>query len=312
MTFDIQLYFKERGFPLAEPLGDGMEGAVYDLGDGRIGKLWFRRRTDELEVLQEFYSELAGNHSPIAFPEIFEVCQAGDRAVTIERKLSGSTLRDRLDDGMFSAEAGRACVLEVLAALREVQVGAGARRLAVVDEDRALWAAGDSWPQALAALVERKVARFGGQLRAAVTDFDAKLERIRWQLDRLPETAIRAVHGDLVPENILVDDACRPLAVLDWGFLSTAGDPAFEAGLAAALFDMYGVGARQSEDALLTSLHESAGYDLQRMKLYRAVYAIVTSNAYDPEGRDGHFAWCAASLEREDVVAALWADASAL
>jgi aminoglycoside phosphotransferase (APT) family kinase protein len=312
MTSDIQVYFTERGFPLAAPLGEGMEGAVYDLGDGSVGKVWFRRRPDELETLKAFYQELNANPSPIALPEIFEVCQAGSRTVTVERKLSGSTLRQGLDAHAVSVEDAKACLLEVLAVLRDIQVGAGGRRLAVVDEDRALWTEGDSWPRALASLLERKVGRFGGLLRAAVTDFDVKYEQARRQLDRLSQTPIRAIHGDLVPENILVDDDGRPAAVLDWGFLSTAGDPAFEAGLAAALFDMYGEGAREAEEDLLASLQESAGYSPRRMRLYRAVYAMVTSNAYDPEGRDGHFAWCAAALDREDIVAALWADGDAL
>ena len=38
------------------------------------------------------------------------------------------------------------------------------------------------------------------------------------------------------------------------------------------------------------------------MLLYRAAYAIATANAF---GADGHFPWCAAMLEREDVVETL-------
>jgi aminoglycoside phosphotransferase (APT) family kinase protein len=312
MTADIKLHFAELGYPAAEPLGQGMEGSVYDLGDGRIGKAWFRRGTGELETLKAFYQELNANPSSVAFPEILEVGRAGDQSVTIERKLGGDSLRQRLDAGTVAVEDAKACVLDVLAVLRQVAVGDAARRLAVVDEDRALWSDGDGWAQALAGLVDRKVERFGDQLRAAVKDFDAKHARARVQLERLPEVPMRAIHGDLVPENIMVDADGRPVAVLDWGFLSTGGDPAFEAGLAAALFDMYGPGAREAEEDLLRRLHESAGYSVERMRLYRAVYAMITSNAYDPEGRDGHFAWCAASLNREDVVAALSAEADAL
>lgn len=316
-----QQYFTDRGHAFGGVLGQGMEGTVYDLGGEAVGKVWYRRGAEELTVLQRFYAELGAHPSPIRFPEIIEVGELDGRSATIERRLTGMTLRARLQAGTATIEQGRECVLEVLGVLREIPAGAAARLLPVVDEPWPLWpAAGEdaghaagnaagggagTWSHALHALVERRVELFGDQLRAAVTDFDAKLARILSHISRLPEPPLRVIHGDLVPDNILVDDACRPLAVLDWGFLSTAGDPAFEAALAAGLFDMYGAGARESEAELFKGIQASAGYPLELMHLYRAVYAVVTSNVYDPEGRDGHFAWCVASLERDDIVAAL-------
>jgi hypothetical protein len=312
-------HFAKRGYRFSGVLGRGMEGVVYDLGDGVVGKVWFRRRPEELAVLQAFYRELCASSSPIRFPEIVEVglldgsddaARPGSQAVTVERKLTGTTLASRLENGTASHEQGWACVIDVLAALREIPGGPAARNLPVVDEPQALWHGSASWSQALAALVERRTALFGTQLRAAVSDFDAKLARILDLLRGLSPTPTSVIHGDIVPANILVDDACHPLALLDWGFLSTAGDPAFEAALAAGLFDMYGPGARKSEAALLSRAHDTAGYSPERMHLYRAAYAVVTSNVYDPEGQDGHFAWCAASLERDDVVEVLSTDPS--
>ncbi|NUP47009.1 MAG: phosphotransferase [Catenulispora sp.] len=308
-----QQYFTDRGHTFGGTLGQGMEGTVYDLGGDVVGKVWYRRGPEDLAVLQQFYAELATHPSPIRFPEILEVGEFDGRSATVERKLTGTTLRARLQAGTATIEQGRECVLEVLAVLREIPAGAAARRLPVVDEARPLWPTAayedngnaGTWSRSLHALVERRVELFGDQLRAAVTDFDAKLARILAGVRRLPETPLRVVHGDLVPDNILVDEACRPLAVLDWGFLSTAGDPAFEAALAAGLFDMYGAGARESEAELFAGIQDSAGYPPELMHLYRAVYAVVTSNVYDSEGQDGHFAWCVASLERDDIVAAL-------
>ncbi len=42
---------------------------------------------------------------------------------------------------------------------------------------------------------------------------------------------------------------------------------------------------------------------------YKAVYAIVTSNIFDPDGTDGHTAWCIAILQRDDISAVLLAQA---
>jgi hypothetical protein len=304
-----------------------MEGTVYDLGagggfqeaaeasdaseTGRIGKIWYRRRPKDLALLQQFYAELETGPSPILFPRILEIGELDGHAVTVERKLTGTTLGERLRAGTATVEQGWECVLEVLAVLREIPAGSAAKALPVLDEPQALWPGADdgtgpdTWSRTLHALVERRAELFGPQLRAAVTDFDGKLARVLAAVRRLPEPPLRAIHGDLVPENILVDAACRPRALLDWGFLSTAGDPAFDAALAAGLFDMYGEGARESEAELLARIQDRAGYPRELMHLYRAVYAIVTSCVYDLRGQDGHFAWCAASLERDDVVAAL-------
>jgi hypothetical protein len=54
-------------------------------------------------------------------------------------------------------------------------------------------------------------------------------------------------------------------------------------------------------------LAERHGHSLARMLLYRAAYAIATACAFSRDGTDGHFAWCAAVLERADLVETLFA-----
>ncbi|MCG5471665.1 hypothetical protein LADH09A_005665 [Micromonospora sp. LAH09] len=56
---------------------------------------------------------------------------------------------------------------------------------------------------------------------------------------------------------------------------------------------------------LHAQIEERLGYQRQALLVYRAAYSLITANAYDPEGRDGHFAWCVAALNRPDVVQAL-------
>jgi hypothetical protein len=47
------------------------------------------------------------------------------------------------------------------------------------------------------------------------------------------------------------------------------------------------------------------GYPTQLLAVYRAAYALVTSNCFSASGSDGHFAWCVRMLERADVLGAL-------
>ena len=263
-----------RYFAGAEPLAVGMESAVYRLGDGRVAKVGARRTSAELARLKAFYDEL---ELPFATPALAEIREVDGACVTFERELAGAP------------PASIESLLDVLEGLASVRGGAALCELPVLDEARPAWAG--SWSATLTGLIERRVARFGDQLRAAVPGFDARLGRLPERVARLPD-AQGVVHGDLVPANILVE----PLALLDFGFLSTVGDPAFDAAVAAGIWDMYGPGARETEASIDRAVVARFGYAPERLALYRAVYAVVTSNAYDAGGRDVHFAWCAELL----------------
>lgn len=103
----------------------------------------------------------------------------------------------------------------------------------------------------------------------------------------------------------LLDDSLEPMSMLDFGFLSTLGDPAFDASITSAIFEMYGPHARELDEQLTTTMQRAFGYDRDTCLSYRAVYALLTSNAYSPDGSDGHFRWCVELLGRQDVRDAL-------
>lgn len=297
-------YFAKHGYPQAKPLGSGMEGTVYKLGENFVGKVWVRREATELRRLQEFYADLSETPLPFATPLIHEVQTFDGLAITIERELHGVPLQNYISENSSIPQSEAVdCILEVLRGLRSVEGTARMRELAVLDEPRSLWADCKDWSEALIGLMARRVARFGSQLRARVPRFNMLYKRVIEELATLRPERLTAIHGDLCGANILVDDACAPTAVLDFGFLSSAGDPAFDVSVAAAIYNMYGPHARKLDDALTTQLASEFGYPLDILLLYRAVYAIISSNAYDAAGQDGHFAWCAAILNRDDIAA---------
>ena len=298
-------HFRARGHAEVVPLSSGMEGAVYRLGGGLVAKVWGGKSAPELAGLQQFYTDLARASLPFATPEIIELDEIDGSGVTVERELRGCPLRQRLSDADNSiSTAAQACVITVLEGLAGVRESRSALDLPVLGETGAF--RGDAtWAGALLRLLNRRVAVFGDQLRAAVADFDSVYSSLTASISALPPTEGRIIHGDICGENILVGADMTPLALLDWGFLSTAGDPAFDASVAAGIFNMYGPHAREIDSSLLGHFESALGFPLDRLLIYRAAYAVATSNAYDISGRDGHFAWCAAALNRSDVRAAL-------
>jgi aminoglycoside phosphotransferase (APT) family kinase protein len=303
---DWRHLFDTLGHPDSQPLGAGMEGVVHRLGDGLVGKAWFHRTATDLEPLRAFQAELAAQRLQFATPEIVRIHERAGRAVTVERELPGTPLTTAVEAGVVPAATAEDAVVAVVAALRDTEAGPAARALPVLGEATSPRAGHRTWQAALAALVLRRATIHHDVLAAAVPDVDTVVRRVVSLLDGIAPTAPdRVVHGDICQENILVDGDGVPVSVLDWGFLTMAGDNAYDASTAAGFHDMYGPDARDHDDVLLGRFERVLGLDRDRLLLYRAAYAVLGANAYSPTGTDGHFAWCVAMLGREDVRAAL-------
>ncbi len=272
-----------------ELIGQGMEGAVYDLGDGRVRKIWFDRRPDDVRPLQAFLDELPP--LPFRTPRIREVsADANGQAVSEEDKLTGTELHEA---GLTEEQALDAFV-GVVEALGPTVPGPASKALPVLDQP--FWRDDLSWGEALAALVRRRAAESRHHFERDVDDFDDLLERVTTRLATIELDRLSVVHGDICQPNLLMDGP-RTAAVLDWGFYSTAGDNTFDAALAAGFFDMYSPDA-QRLDNLLLDRFERLGHDRERMYLYRAAYAITTATIYDADAGDGHYVWCVGNLNR--------------
>ncbi|MEU2608249.1 phosphotransferase family protein [Streptomyces albus] len=303
-TEDWLAYFASSGHPAPRPLAAGVEGTVYRLGEGVIAKVWDGRPPAGLDLVSRVQADIARHPLPFATPRILGSEERDGVLVTYERELPGVPLRDdsaRTPPPRDLSASETEALLTVVRGLASVPGSPAMRQLTVQGDDRPLWEGHTRFPDALAALVERAARRNGDALAAAVPGLAPVVERTAAALRALPGTPVTAIHGDLVPPNIHVDGAGRPVAVLDFGFFTTAGDPAFEAAVTAAVWDMYGPHA-EHHTAELTGLFAAAlGHDTEVMALYRTAYALCTYDLFGTDGTDGHFRWCAALLNRDAV-----------
>ncbi|MFC4786154.1 phosphotransferase family protein [Nocardioides sp. MAHUQ-72] len=282
-----------------------MEGTVVELDGDRVAKIWQRRSRAELETLTTFYDAVAAAGLGLQTPRILEVLDLDGTVASVEVRLTGRPLwvadgsSPDLTDGQVAA------VTDVLAALAAVRPTPAMGVLPVLEDEAAFDTTGTPFSHDLAALVERRVERFREPLQAQLPDVDRVTTVVVDRLRALDPEASSLVHGDLIPANILVDGHGRPCAVVDFGFLSTVGDPAFDAAVAASTYDMYGPRAAETEAVLDRAVRDRLGHAPERLAAHRAAYALVTSCCFSVSGSDGHFAWCVRMLGRPDVRTAL-------
>lgn len=298
----MEKVYARWGYGSARFLGQGMEGVVHRLPGGWVGKAWFERTPEQVQDLAVFYHELAEQELPFATPRMVAVHEYRKQAVSIEQELAGTSLGALVEAARLSTAAAHRVVVQVVAALGRTTAGPATRALPVLGEKGALRWDGHTWGKDMAALVERRTTQFWAVLERAVPNLEEVVAAVLSLLAQVDSPSPeQVVHGDICPGNILVDGAGRPTAVLDRGFCTTAGDAAFDAATAAGFFDMYGPRAGEHDRALTGVMVDELGQDRERMLLYRAVYALVSANVYSPTGEDGHFAWCVATFERQDV-----------
>ncbi len=298
-TYDPKdaVLFARLGYPNAEPLNNGMESAVYSLSDSHVGKVWRKRSQADVLLLQRFYRELADRDLPFATPLISEVIEVEGAVLSIERRLPGKPFGSDVRSGQL---IGIDRLIHVMEVLQSVDVRC-ARELSVLDENDSPWLPEISFAEGLVDLLDRRVARFGDQLRLSVERFDDKLSVIKERVRRVEPFKPCLIHGDLGGDNLLVDETFNVVGVLDFGFLSTSGDPRFDASIVSGVFDMWSSRAQLRQHQFDALLDQHLGYERDLLKIYRSAYAIIVASAYDSRGQDGQFWWSATLLNRPDI-----------
>ncbi len=284
-------------------IGAGMEGTVVALAAGSIVKVWHRRTRQELETLKTFYAAVGAAGLPFGVPTIVDVLSLRGRWGTLEVRLEGRPLWEQPGVSPPKDAQHVEAVLAVLAALSEVRPRPDMAILPVLDGEAAFDPSAP-FASSLAALVESRAVTYEEPLGVRLPDLQEVVPAVIGRLVGLSSVSSALVHGDLVPQNILTANG-RPTAVLDFGFLSTVGDPAFDAAVTTSIQDMYGPAAARVERWLDDAVVARFGYEPATLEVYRAAYALITANCFSASGSDGHFEWCARLLERPSVRNAL-------
>ena len=290
------------GIKDVEYIASGMEGHVFRLEHQNVAKVWHRKALEEVTPLKEFHEQLQTLYFPFETPLIAQVQKVDGTTISIEKVLPGTSMRtlmkdDEVEPPSFALEA----VLSVLEVLKGKKLSGDKVHLPILGVMSSREARAKGAIAVLLEVAHLKVKRYGDQLRCSVPDFDWLYDRTVKHLLEAEVEEMQAVHGDLCPENILLDEHGKVTAVLDWGMMSLFGDSMLDASFACGIYNMYGPHHRQIDAIFLTACGARLGYSRERLLLFRALYAIIQSNAFSETGSDGHYAWCVETLLREDI-----------
>lgn len=296
-------YFKDNGYPLTTGLATGMEGAVYSLIPTKIiAKVWSNKNVNELIKLQSFYDNLNINSSQIETPKIIEIRTVDNIVISIEQFLNGIPLNQFVKEDLpYADNRGINATIKILNFLKSVPIKEEFKTLAILDESKPLWSNINYWGDTLNELMLLRYSKFKSLLQSDIPEIENIIQDIGIFLKTRNNINLSLIHGDLCGCNIMVDINLKPTSVFDFGFLSSIGDPAFDASISSAIFNMYGPHAKIIENEVTIAIASAFGYDIKLLLAYKAVYAIITSNAYGLDKSDGHYQWCVRMLRREDI-----------
>jgi aminoglycoside phosphotransferase (APT) family kinase protein len=155
----------------------------------------------------------------------------------------------------------------------------------------------DTWADFLLARQEANYERGRADLVDAIPGVESIVEELRSRIRRLDDPPKVLAHGDYFPGNVLMDDEFNVTGVIDFGWLTVAGDTALD--LASAAIFLSAVRGHQASDAehvhaRLLAAH--GGGLAEAIETYRGWYAV----RFSPYKADDAslFDWCVESLNR--------------
>jgi hypothetical protein len=299
----IRNHILERYYVAPEArLSSGMEAEVYVYGPEAVLKLYPGTASlGNLLTLQTFYNALDRQRVPYALPHIYTIAQEAGFLITIEQRLAGTPLSTLLP-GRTPAHLDTLMQRYLTAALAVSQIAMQPTwdRYKLFDPPRMSERADGDWHQFLARYLRYKLAQVSIYLSRDVPHFATKMQQLSIVLDQPYHGEYRLIHGDFFPGNLLVNDDCEIVALLDFGLLTMIGDYLFDLATGWVFFDIYDQLNVHVRDRYLTILLDHLG-EQARGKLYRYVliYSILSANTYSSQCSDGHYQWCVANLSNQ-------------
>lgn len=276
-------------------LGHGGEATVYELTGDRVLRVFHKEPDNAItHVIAPFYERLAAYDLPFAVPRILDFAVDDGIAYSLDRRIPGRAFHDVLP-GLTGADRERALdsYTDAAAALAVIPLPDQPYGEFLFAEALT----GHTWADFLLTRLEHNYAQGRPDLIEAIPDIDRIVHALRARIRNLDDPPKVLVHGDYFPGNVLMDDGFNVTGVIDFGWLTVAGDPDMDLASAAIFLDVVRGHQQSDADRVHARLLRTHGDALAPMiEIYRAWYGV----RFSPYKADDAslFAWCIKSLQR--------------
>lgn len=294
-----QSVLSKYGLNEADFLARGMEAEVYRYGADAVLKIYgLTTSSASLRQLQYFYATINRSSLSYALPSILHVADESAYTVTIEKRLAGTPLAERIKsiqpqqlESLFTS------YIRVVLELATIAMPVTTATYKLSDPHQLGERTKGDWHVFLRQWLVYQLQTLSPAFKRDVIELNSKLDKMLAILNQPYQGSYNLIHGDIFPGNVLVAPDGKPLALLDFGLFTMYGDPLFDAATAWVFFDMYNELGGNIRRRLLPFFLDLLGTKVVG-KLYRYVllYSMLSANTYAADCSDGHYTWCVANL----------------
>jgi hypothetical protein len=285
---------------LMEPtlLGAGEDAYVFARSDTEAIKIFVEHTEAYVHELAELYTSLSGYETPFECPRIHEIRIHEGVAYTIEAKLPGTPMPEACAAmGGHERQAALESYVRAIGELAGFDAGEHAYGGYLATS---VWLTAPSWGEFLRTQMEASLQGFAARLAGDFSRLHATVDRLMAVMDDGFQSAEKGlVHGDYLPQNVLIGPDCGVSAVLDFGLHSAVGDTRLDLCTAVGFLELDGRFA-PGDTSYLRGLVERdrSTEEAWLAAVYDAYSAIVLGSTYS--SHDGVYRWCLHALHDTD------------
>ncbi len=267
-------------------LGEGIESRVFDIGNGKILRIYKDASKQKHSERQLLSKRLSKHKLPFDLPLLHTAHRVNGTVYTIEKKFQGTDFSNVLPSLKASARKE---------ALSNYIQAAGVFKK-VVFEDLPYGEllserleTGPDWVEYLKRRVQQQITK-SKWVQQDVKQFDEVLAKINRRLEALPHKPTKnLVHGDFYPANVFIDKDLHITAVGDFSGLTVIGDYKMDTAGAVYFPEIFHQFSEDDKQYVLSLVSDLYGEDsLEIIYTYKLYYAALFADGkeYNPETYD--------------------------
>jgi len=297
---------KQIGMPDLKYLGKGMESIVFELNNNHVLKIYKSDIGYENIIrLKRFYESLDTNKVKFQTPLITDVQRKGVNILVTERKLNGVCPNKEYLNNL-SKSALKLYFKNYIETLFNIQK---IKTSFLLDNEPLDLAEKffqhkqyKNWNELLIYNLEVKYLNSKEIFSQKINNIEYIIQNLKESINKIHVDKYSLIHGDFFPANTMIDNKYNTTAILDFGILTTVGDPIFDIALGWIFSDMYGeIKSLNVKEYLKGFVNNKLNKDEQsRVYAYLLLYSIISANMYETnDPSEGHFNWCISNLNNK-------------